>query len=88
MDNTRERFTDGLSIASCWRSARFSSANWRRDLKKEQKDISIARTRLSMPILFQESLEKVNEFRPIRFSGGTGHHQLGYRERFGGLLKY
>jgi hypothetical protein len=68
---TRGRFTEGLSIASCWRSARFSSANWRRDWNREKTVVSTACKRLSMPLMLQQTQKNVNDFRPLRFTGGT-----------------
>jgi len=69
--NACGRFTDGLSIASCWRSAKFSSVNWRRDLNKEQTVLSTANNRLRMLVMLQQLPEKVNDIKPILFSGGT-----------------
>ena len=69
---TRGRFTEGLSIVSCWRSAIFSSANWRRDWKREQTVVSTASKRLGMPVMLQQTQKNVNDFRPLRFTGGTG----------------
>ena len=82
--DTRGRFTDCLSIASCWRSARFSSANWRRDLKTAPIVSSRKIKQFSMPFMLQEPLGKVNEFKPIRFSGGTGSRSFDH----GWLLRF
>ena len=60
--DTRGRFTDGLSIAICWRSAKFSSVNWRRDLNKEQTVLSTANFGLSMLAMLQQRQGKVNKF--------------------------
>jgi hypothetical protein len=51
--DTRGRFADFFSIASCWRSARFSSVNWRRDLNKEPTIASNMQIRLSMWFMLQ-----------------------------------
>ena len=66
------RFTDDLSIASCWRSAKFSRANRRCDWNRERNVFSTASNRFSMPMMLQQTRRNFKDFHPIEFSEGTG----------------
>jgi hypothetical protein len=68
--DTCGRFTEGLSIASRWRSAKFSSVNWRRDYNKELKKAAMWKKIGIFAILYP--LPKiVKKFNTIVFAGGA-----------------